>query len=87
VRTILYCLACDGPIGESDYRTNKGDRFGLCLACFEKVVRGGRTPKQVIEALLIFLNDPNVGGPDDTLDHEDYRDMELLGLWPEKADD
>jgi hypothetical protein len=23
--------------------------------------------------------------PDDPLDHEDFRDLELLGLWPEEA--
>ena len=26
------------------------------------------------------------GGPDDPLDHEDYRDLDLLGLWPDDDD-
>jgi hypothetical protein len=41
-------------------------------------------PRQTIQAVIIHRNDPDVGGPDDPLDHEDYRDLERLGLWPEE---
>jgi hypothetical protein len=77
----MKCIACQKPVGVSDYKHESGDER-LCLGCFAKVVRGGREPLQTIEAVLFFENDPDVGGPDDPLDHEDYRDLELLGLWP-----
>ena len=79
MKTQQHCIACRGSTGPSDYHFSDQ---ALCLACFEKVVRGGRSPRQTIEAVLFYHNDPNVGGPDDPLDHEDYRDLELLGLWP-----
>jgi hypothetical protein len=50
------------------------------MSCWDKVARGGREPREVLEAILIFDNDPDVGGPDDPLDHEDYRDLGRLGL-------
>jgi len=78
------CIACQQPTGASDHHY---DGMALCLGCFEKVVRGGRSPRQTIEAVLFYNNDPDVGGPDDPLDHEDYRDLELLGLWPESEVD
>ena len=80
----MKCAACRGPVGASDYRAELGGEYSdLCLACWGKVVRGGRTPQQTMEALLMYAGDDSVGGPDDPLDHEDYRDLELLGLWPE----
>jgi len=84
------CIACNRPAGPSDYETHpatkKYDSLHLCLACWEKVVRGGRTPKQTVEAVLYYLNDPDAQGPDDELGHEDYRDLERLGLWPDETE-
>ena len=79
----MKCIACNKPAGESDYQHPTGNER-LCLACWERVVRGGRVPENTIEAVLYYPNHPDVGGPDDRLDHEDYRDLELLGLWPEE---
>ena len=77
------CIACNWPIGDLDYKIESTDTFGLCLSCCEKCVRGGRNPKQIIEAVVTYQNDPDVGGPDDPLDQEDYRDLERLGLLPD----
>ena len=61
-----------------------GDEWSyLCFDCCKKVRRAGREPHNTIEAILIFNCDPDVGSPTSPLDHEDYRDLELLGLWPE----
>ena len=43
----------------------------------------GQEPWQVLEAISLFNNDPDMGGPDGPLDHEDYHDLPRLGLWPE----
>jgi hypothetical protein len=61
-----------------------GDEWSyLCFDCCKKVRRAGREPHNTIEAILIFNCDPDVGGPTSPLDHEDYRDLELLGRRPE----
>ena len=83
---IIKCFGCDSEVDQySDVFLHQvGDRrYYLCTECWEKVARGGREPHQVMEAILIFHNDPEVGGPGDPLDHEDYRDLELLGLLEE----
>jgi hypothetical protein len=81
------CISCAQRIGPSDYKTHDATRkhpsLHLCLACWNKVARAGRRPKQTVEAVLYYLNDPGAQGPDDILDHEDYRDLERLGIWPE----
>ena len=64
-----------------------GDTVGgkwswLCASCWSKVERGGRTPRRTIGAILSSY-DEDFGGPDDPCDHEDCRDLERLGLWPE----
>ena len=85
----MNCYACDTTVAEDlgTIRHKLGDAwFHLCMTCWGKVARGGREPVQVLEAILIYNNDPDVGGPNDPLDHEDYRDLELLGLWPEEED-
>jgi hypothetical protein len=38
---------------------------------------------KVLEAVPIFNNEPNVDGPDDPLDREDFCDLTRLGLWLE----
>ncbi len=78
------CYGCKGPLpaGASAVGAEVGDKWSyLCPPCWARVERGGRKPADTIEAILIFENDPQVGGPDDPLDHEDYRDLERLGLW------
>lgn len=83
--TTVQCYACNADIPDDDTAVRArvgGQTSYLCAACWNKVQRGGRTPKLTIEAILVYNNDPTVGGPDDPLDHEDYRDLELLGLWP-----
>jgi len=85
----MNCYVCDAKImsatGSQSAKVG-GQWSWLCPACWAKVQRGGRTPRQTIEAILYFYNDPEVGGPGDPLDHEDYRDLERLGLWPEGGD-
>ncbi len=80
------CYGCTRPLPEGNYVEGVdvgGEWRYLCHNCCRKVRRGGREPRQAIEAIVVFKSDPDVGGPDDPLDHEDYRDLELLGLWPE----
>ncbi len=86
LRQAAMCYGCSRPLSEGNYveGAGAGDTWRyLCLDCCDKVCRADRKPRQAIEAILIFNNDPDVGGPDDPIDHEDYRDLELLGLWPE----
>ena len=85
------CYACNAPVPDDTdtIRHKLGGKkndsyFFLCVNCWDKVARGGRRPEQTLEAILFYRNDPDAGGPDDQLDHEDYRDLELLGLWPEE---
>ena len=51
----MKCIACGKPVSESDYHTHAAtdeyDAIHLCLACYERVVRGGRTPRQTAEAV------------------------------------
>ena len=75
----LLCLQ-RGRGGRPGYHSVSAGRSLSCMSCWDKVARGGREPREVLEAILIFNNDPDVGGPDDPLDHEDYRDLERLGL-------
>ncbi|MBN2577645.1 MAG: hypothetical protein JXB10_01460 [Pirellulales bacterium] len=76
-----YCISCHAKEGlDHKLEVRKDEPLFLCSTCWNKVARGGRTPEQTIEAVLYYHNDPRVGGPDDPLDHEDYRDVELLGL-------
>jgi hypothetical protein len=78
-----HCAACNAVVADDPdtIRYRLEDAFSyLCMSCWGKVARGGREPREVLEAILIFNNDPDVGGPDDPLDHEDYRDLERLGL-------
>ena len=85
LRQSATCYGCTRLLSEGSYAegVEVGDTWRyLCLDCCGKVRRGGRGPRQTIEAISIFNSDPDVGGPDDPLDHEDYRDLELLGLWP-----
>ena len=86
LRQSATCYGCTRPLSEGNYVEGAkiGDTWNyLCGDCCEKVRRGDREPRQTIEAIVVFNSDPDVGGPDDPLDHEDYRDLELLGLWPE----
>jgi len=83
---MTHCYACNTAVADDPdtIRHQLGDAyFYLCMSCWDKVARGGREPRQVLEAILIFKTDPEVGGPLDPLDHEDYRDLERLGLWPD----
>ena len=85
LRQAATCCGCSRSLSEGNYveGAKLGDKWDyLCLDCCNKVRRGGRKARQTIEAISIFNSDPDVGGPDDPLDHEDYRDLELLGLWP-----
>ena len=75
----LLCLQCRRG-GRPGYDSVSAGRLLFCMSCWDKVAPGGREPREVLEAILIFNNDPDVGGPDDPLDHEDYRDLERLGL-------
>ena len=50
------------------------------MSCWDTVARGGREPRELLEAILLFNNVLDIGGPDDPLDHEDCRDLEWLGL-------
>lgn len=82
----VECTGCHRIIhtGQEAHHTRLGgDDYFLCFPCFRKVERGGRTPKQTIEACLL-QNDPEFGGPDDPCDHEDYRDLHLLGRLDEE---
>ena len=81
------CLGCSRSLfaGSHVEGAEVGDKWRyLCYDCCVKVRRADREPRQTIEAILVFNSDPDVGEPDDPLDHEDYRDLELLGLWSEK---
>jgi len=77
------CIACGQhlEIGSGAWGV-EGQEERLCLTCWNKVARGGRLPRQTIEAVL-SMNDPEFGGPRDPCDHEDYRDLESLNLWPQ----
>ncbi len=80
-----HCVACSGNVKAGDGHRDvdlQGETFRLCAACWSKVRRGGRSARQTVEAVLLSY-DPDFGGPDDPCDHEDYRDLELLGLWPD----
>lgn len=83
----IACLACSAKLQPGDGHRDvdlQGETFRLCAACWAKVERGGRSPRQTVEAVLLSY-DPNFdGGPDDPCDHEDYRDLERLGLWPDR---
>lgn len=46
-----------------------------------------RPIERTIETILIYQNDPDVGGPDDPLDNDDYRTLKDLGLWPNRERD
>ena len=79
------CYGCTRSLSEGNYveGAEVGDKWRyLCPDCCDKVRRADREPRQTIEAILILNNDPDVGGPNDPLDHEDYRDLELLGILP-----
>ena len=79
------CMACNAALaaGTDAEGAKVGGKWSfLCPSCWSKVERGGRTPRQTIEAILLSY-DPDFGGPDDTSDHEDLRDLERLGLWPD----
>ena len=81
------CFGCSRSlsVGDDVEGAEVGDEWSyLCRDCCKKVSRGGRTAHQTIEAILILNNDPDVGGPRDPLDHEDYRDLELLGILPKE---
>jgi len=87
MNTDRKCYACEQaiPDGAEAYGAEVGQEWSyLCPTCWGKVARGGRTPRQTIEAILFFHCDDDVAGPDDPLDHEDYRDLERLGLWPDE---
>ena len=77
------CIACRRSIetGSGAWLRPDAPKAPLCTACWNRVARGGRTPAQTIEAILL-MNDPDFGGPGDPCDHEDYRDFERLKLWP-----
>lgn len=80
----MKCLACDGEIrrGESaGVVASPTGELSLCRGCWTKCERGGRKPCDVIEAVALSWA-PEFGGPDSEADHEDFRDLEALGLWP-----
>lgn len=82
LNTMIKCLACDATLPEGAPArglVRDGEQIVICEACWAKVERGGRTPRQVIEGLLL-RDDPEAGGPNDERDHEDFRDLDLLGL-------
>ena len=78
------CMACGKTLhpGDEGHGAKVAGKWSfLCAECWAKCERGGRTPRNVIEAILLSF-DPDFGGPADPCDHEDYRDLERLGLWP-----
>jgi hypothetical protein len=73
----MKCYACDAPV-PSDAPE---DNLCLCRSCWLKAVRPGRENwMDVLGAVYKFKHqdDPEV----ERLDHEDYRDLARLGLWP-----
>ena len=85
LRQATTCCGCSRSLSEGSYVEGVdvgGEWSYLCPDCCKKVRRAGREPRKAIESIFIFNSDPDVGGPKDPLDHEDYRDLELLGIWP-----
>jgi hypothetical protein len=76
-----HCVACHSEAPNGAEINVQGETYRLCPTCWSKVERGGRTPRQVVEAVLLSY-DPAFDGPDCPCDHEDYRDLQLLGVWP-----
>lgn len=76
----MICYACGNEVKDGDVIRHKiGDTwYCLCMECRRKV---NRKLVQVMEAIYIFKTDPDVGGPNDPLEFDDYRDLELLGLY------
>ena len=55
-----------------------GNWCWLCPPCWSKCERRGRSPRQVLRAILLFDDE----GVCENLDEEDVRDLERLHLWP-----
>lgn len=78
------CVACRTtiPQGSGAWALTEAPEIHLCMACWNRVARGGRTPRQTIYAVLMAYSG-EFGGPESEADHEDYRDLQRLGLWPD----
>ena len=73
--------ACNAIVVADSVRYRLANAFSyLCMSCWDTVARSGREPRELLEAILLFNNVLDIGGPDDPLDHEDCRDLEWLGL-------
>ncbi|NOX52993.1 MAG: hypothetical protein GXP27_00860 [Planctomycetes bacterium] len=82
--SLLTCCACGANVGTAGMTPGAfvfGEAHYLCAACWDKVERRGRSPRQTIEAVVRFRCDPAVGGEADPLDENDYEDLKRLGLW------
>jgi hypothetical protein len=83
-RAAMKCVGCEAEIRRGDsvgVMASPAGEMALCRACWAKCERAGRKPCDVIEAVALSWA-PEFGGPDSDADHEDFRDLELLGLWP-----